>query len=604
MRNWEKYHSIILVIALALVASLLMYEGLGKSDTNEFTVILYKMLDSNYLSNDWFVSINAEGIGIRSYFIGLLWGTLQIIPHVGFVYFFWYFVTLAILALSVYLISNHLFKDEKAAIFTSFLVLIGATFQLGGNLMVHSYLVSFGLSFALTVLSLYFLLSERPYLFALIAGLATLVHFLWGGIGFGILWATSFLIGIRDKTIIKKHLLTALIYLPFFLLITPVLIGQANAATNLSNEQVAEMLGYIRAPHHYLPFTWDLIHYIEFFMFLSIAFIALLKSRLNEQCKRFFLLLGGLILASFLVYTFFSEIVPFGLIIKMHFFRLAPLLCLIGYLFIGHYLFQTLRDSARHDVYKSLFALTLTISLLSNHLILISWIFFMGLFFYGDRLRIKRIAPALIGAGLVLAITLGAIYSSTLFMILSAKSDRILLFLYKIVLLVPLLFYLLSDEKKTKLLFYVAITLLAVLFIAVKPTFFYYAYPSATEDMYGFIRTSTPPDAIFLIPPSEGSFRLGANRAIVIDFKAFPFEEKHMLTWVERIQDVSNHPPIDKSKTYSDLVEQGYASLTEQNVLELRKKYGFSYALFKGDKDLPFKRAYANEEYVLYEVSQ
>lgn len=601
-KGTKKYPSILLVIALAFVASLLVYEGLGKSDTNEFTPILYKMLDSSYLANDWFVSINADTVGIRSYFIGLLWLTLQTIPHAGIVYFLWYFVTLAILAIAVYLISNHLFRDEKSAVFTSFLVLVGATFQLGGNLMVHSYLASFGLSFALIILSLYFLLTERPFLFALVAGLATLVHFLWGGIGFGVLWAASLLTNVKDKSHIKKHVVTAFVYLPFFLLITPILFGQANAATHLSGEQVAEMLGYIRAPHHYLPFTWSPLQYIEFFLFLSIAVMAFLKTPLEKSRKLFFSLLAGIILLAFGIYTFASEIVPLGLIIKMHFFRLAPLLCLCGYLFIGNYLFNSIQDSASYDKLKALAFMGLTVSLFSNHLILIAWPFFMASFFYGHRIRFTRAMPYV-----MVVVALGVIgalaFNSTIGSVLAGKSDRITLFLFKVMLFIPLSLYLLVDDKRTRKLFFALLGLSALVFVVAQPHFLYYSYAPETTALYDFIKKSTPADAIFLVPPSEGSFRLGAERAIVVDFKAFPFEEKHMTEWVQRIQAVSNNPPLDKTKTYSDLVEQGYSSLTDRDVRALQEKYHFSYVLFRGDKSLDFPKIYSNEAYTLYEVT-
>ncbi|HUS80964.1 MAG TPA: DUF6798 domain-containing protein, partial [Armatimonadota bacterium] len=52
-----------------------------------------------------------------------------------------------------------------------------------------------------------------------------------------------------------------------------------------------------------------------------------------------------------------------------------------------------------------------------------------------------------------------------------------------------------------------------------------------------FARAATPPDAIFLTPPDLGGFRLLARRAIVVDFKAFPFSDEAIVQWRQRMAD-------------------------------------------------------------------
>lgn len=51
-------------------------------------------------------------------------------------------------------------------------------------------------------------------------------------------------------------------------------------------------------------------------------------------------------------------------------------------------------------------------------------------------------------------------------------------------------------------------------------------------------RTATPPDAVFLIPEEWRHWRLHAHRAVVADWKAFPFRERQMRAWHDRYLDV------------------------------------------------------------------
>jgi hypothetical protein len=53
-----------------------------------------------------------------------------------------------------------------------------------------------------------------------------------------------------------------------------------------------------------------------------------------------------------------------------------------------------------------------------------------------------------------------------------------------------------------------------------------------------WIRTHTPTDAVFLVPPGEQEFRLRAERAIVVNYKCVPQVSTEVDEWRSRLQAV------------------------------------------------------------------
>ena len=53
-----------------------------------------------------------------------------------------------------------------------------------------------------------------------------------------------------------------------------------------------------------------------------------------------------------------------------------------------------------------------------------------------------------------------------------------------------------------------------------------------------FARNSTPVDAIFLVPPDESDWRMRAERATVVNFKAVPQLGAELAQWAQRLRDV------------------------------------------------------------------
>ena len=82
-------------------------------------------------------------------------------------------------------------------------------------------------------------------------------------------------------------------------------------------------------------------------------------------------------------------------------------------------------------------------------------------------------------------------------------------------------------------------------------------------------RSATPRDAVFLVPGNWQHWRLHAQRAVVYDWKAFPFRDRQMRAWHERVVAVSD---LERGVGYPDRA-------TERWLWKLAASYRFDYAV-------------------------
>ena len=106
-------------------------------------------------------------------------------------------------------------------------------------------------------------------------------------------------------------------------------------------------------------------------------------------------------------------------------------------------------------------------------------------------------------------------------------------------------------------------------------------------------RATTPPDAVFLIPDDWWHWRLHAERAAVVDWKAFPFRELQMRAWQERYV-----------ATFD--LEQGIgypARATERWLRKLAAQFHFDYAVVPRSSCLPWETVAASGRWKLVAVA-
>ena len=87
-------------------------------------------------------------------------------------------------------------------------------------------------------------------------------------------------------------------------------------------------------------------------------------------------------------------------------------------------------------------------------------------------------------------------------------------------------------------------------------------------------RDATDSQSVFLIPWKWSTWRLLADRAVVVEYKSYPFRDTAIREWYER---------------YLEIYEKGgYPDrVTEPGLLELHGRYGFDYAVLPLGTDVP-----------------
>jgi hypothetical protein len=116
------------------------------------------------------------------------------------------------------------------------------------------------------------------------------------------------------------------------------------------------------------------------------------------------------------------------------------------------------------------------------------------------------------------------------------------------------------------------------------------------QNIADFARRNTSAESVFLVPPNWGQFRLLANRAIVIDFKAFPFTDQGIWEWYQRILRCYGRPKSLGFKILPEL-QSHYSNMTDEQLRSLQHQYGFDYVVLPSNTSTEFNVIYQNRRY-------
>ncbi|MFK7846716.1 MAG: DUF6798 domain-containing protein, partial [Rhodothermales bacterium] len=165
-------------------------------------------------------------------------------------------------------------------------------------------------------------------------------------------------------------------------------------------------------------------------------------------------------------------------------------------------------------------------------------------------------------------------------------------------------------EHPLRLLACFVVTVLAL--VAIQPNrFVQKVYPWSTQDsaevrVAQWARDNTKEGEVFTIPPSWSSFRSHANRAIVINHKAFPYRDEDIPIWFKRLTDMA--PIKAPARTDANLLKAldlRYNTRSPSDLETLSFEYEFDYII--RNTPLPgsssFSIVHKEQEWYVYKVS-
>ena len=561
--------------------------GYNYTDGNaeEQLPFIYRALNQGFLSQDFFTNTFAQ-YGPRTFFSEFVAFFAGFIPLSAALFILTLAANIAIAFLSAR-ISEYFFPDTK---FSTFLAAAGVlslkTFWLGySNIIYRNYLEPEHLAMPLLLLGFLFILKRKYILAAFSFGVAALFHALLGlEIGWILFGLTVLDLVIRrlrkeihfsDSRSLGFGCLVLAVF--SFGLLFPFTLQQSIPAAEFIN-----LVAYVRHPHHYLPSTfehWQWGQAAAYLLGFCFAFwLALQRSEELKVHKRFFLLIGGLIVILCLGGYLFVELWPSRLWTAAQMFRLPYLIKWFSIVLLAGWIGNIIEKPDRQE--SRLFGLTAGIALVTP----VSLAFVPLAAWARRRIPTRWKLPAwLTGDFVVFGLTLALVIFYTpefrtwcLFLILFGA----VYFMFKLhwklsawliasaaTLFIAVLFYLFSN------------TLIPPSFLKYDvPVFSLYKTTGELADVANFARENTPEDAVFLTPPKFGEFRYIAKRAIVVDFVAYPFQDLSMEEWYRRILDCYGTPDKLGFDALWQLNQNVYY-YSDTRILELSKKYGFDYAV-------------------------
>ena len=109
--------------------------------------------------------------------------------------------------------------------------------------------------------------------------------------------------------------------------------------------------------------------------------------------------------------------------------------------------------------------------------------------------------------------------------------------------------------------------------------------------------------AIFVVPPFLGRFRVGAERAIVVDFKGMPFSGDAQREWYERMRACCLASGF-RGVPGQNVFYRGYREIDDEKLRFLRDTYGATFAVLINDTPTNMPKVYADDVFTIVSITE
>ncbi len=392
------------------------------------------------------------------------------------------------------------------------------------------------------------------------------------------------------------------------------------ASFSLATDDLVRIYAHFRVPHHLVPSSWDVGQWAlgaGFAIALAIALVEMFRTdKSSGPTRREQLGIGFAITSIFVVIAvalvggyIFVEVIPTRLAVMAQTFRMVAVAAWLGWIVIAGLIAKLL--IARTWQWAALFV----VSAVSAPTLLV----YKGITFAASRLDGgSMMRSTVFFAGVAVFIVDTLVVATEVLIGVPKVRDLLLISLGFLVVLMIAMSRRLTAAALVTLggALVMVSTSLALERYDVLPknipgvsSYLSYTQPILTldeavdhawhdnphtVDLATVARENTGPEAVFLIPWGWDwqYWRLFTERAVVVDFKAFPFQDEGMEEWYGR---------------YLDIYDEGAGypyDVTESELLELQRRYGFHCAVLPLGAGVSFPVLATSGDWKLVQVAE
>ncbi|MFZ0493702.1 MAG: DUF6798 domain-containing protein [Acidimicrobiia bacterium] len=581
-----------------VVATLVGNYVYGENAFLEIIPMVRAVMDPSYLPGDM-VAEAARSFGPRFYSVHLI-AALATPATLPVVLFILTVVTNVAIAVVVALFARDLFKSNVAGMVAAAFAMSVSTFDLGSSpSLFTSQVVSDRLAWPLGVLAVWASLRHRPLWSGLAAGVASLMHPVLGAeIGVLSLGASTLVLLREDSQLRRRELVGIVGGLAVFgALFLATVVPYADAA-HIPFEEY-QQIELARSAHELAPSEFPLIEWIKallFFVGVALAWKSVRRrgAPSDEDSAFLFVFVLGTLAALLLGFVFVEVIPVKAWWIADTWHRLTPELAWLGFTIIAGGISLKL-SQGRVETGAYLGAVGL--SPLSTGL---GW-----LAVWAEEVGEPRRIPRQAWRAIELVVLVGGVAAVT-------PARSVVQFLIVGALAAWLMFA--PSNARPVASSTIAVGALAVALIGaqtigglprvideVGPEVLPSQREGPTVDIGERVRAATSEDALILIPPNLGDIRITGERAVLVDYKAIPYQEDRMAEWWDRIQAAYHKPEKIGSAALTEM-DHNYRSIEDPALTALCERYGIDYAVLYSETPTRFRVVDANSTYTLVDL--
>jgi hypothetical protein len=565
----------------------------GELNHVEHLPMIFRAMDAAYLPQDFFVGAVDE-FNPRFYYVWLMATAGSLVPLPVLFLVLTCLANVAIAAVTWHIARRMSPDSELAAALACCTVLAVDAFSAGGAAQIpRSFLEPSLLARPVAMLALWWTLAGEALRPVLLFVPAMALHPLVGAETAAVALAAagaaqvidapsprSLRLRLRSRGMARLVAVGAVLGAAFYLLY-----GGGQAQT-LTTERFIHILAETRAPHHLLPSQFGAGSHLAFAMFCLAALLAWMQWRRDAAAPRLaaaVLAVGAVVVAACIGGYLFVEVFPTRLWTVAQPFRMTYLVKWLGLVLFAHVASRAIRSDRPPAERISGSLLVLGTGRFQPAIALVGQ---LGIWVSRSFGRARRaVATAVAAAALLVAVVLalspfggrpGEPFALAMllgiagcFLFIGSAAWRRLVPAAVVGLAVLALVAFRSSPALGRITRSVGV---------VAPRMSLSESTIAWTEAARFARAGVPEDAVFVVPPRLGGFRLIARRAVVVDSKAFPFGDVHMQEWYDRMlftyagRAGGELPGVAQIDRY-------YAAIDADHLARLRERYGATHAL-------------------------